>query len=272
MTGFFQKHFKKIWWSILLLLCSYYVYINRIRVTSVPNTIDTIIILSMLIVMFMPLVTEISAFGMSIKKEIVNSKNEMKNEIDTLKNYLFSFAINNVNKTDVNVYSDRAFTKEEIEKANMINAENNSVETGSYKDIEIYKKYSISDTQVFLYHTRYVLEKRLEELGSEIGIDINTSSKVILTILRHKGIIKAELEDSIFKVLSICNRGIHGEVVDKEYIGYINVVMQNISKEISKIDVKPEKMSFVACSRCGYVGDSAFENQCPKCKFITDEC
>jgi hypothetical protein len=271
-----KVNWRRVWWVILLLVGAYYFFSNYQRISMDPNAIDGVITLSLVILVFMPLVSEISAFGMSIKKEIQNTKNDLKKEVESIKNEIFNLGISNINNQQVHVYGN-APTHKEIEE---IKSKLNEQERPDAKDTaepkatsDLYEKYSVSDKQIFLYKTRYALEKKLEDITSKHGIKARADVRTGVTILRHRNIISVKTEDLITKVISICNRGIHGEVIDDEYIDYIKVVMTEISSDLDNeaIDKSPGMNGFTVCPRCHYAGAAYYDNECPKCGFVHDD-
>lgn len=62
---------------------------------------------------------------------------------------------------------------------------------------------------------------------------------------------------------SICNRGIHGEIVDDEYINYVKQVLPQIVKRLNIALKKAENYSFCVCTRCGFKGYTSYSNECP---------
>lgn len=117
------------------------------------------------------------------------------------------------------------------------------------------------------------MEKKIEEIAIAEGIEARNALSSVVTILRHRNILSTIIEDKVLKVINICNRGIHGEVVNEEYIDYIKIVMVEITTEFGVAEGRKNtgNEGFVVCNRCGYTGSSEYSNHCPKCHFTSDD-
>jgi hypothetical protein len=114
----------------------------------------------------------------------------------------------------------------------------------------------------------------LKEVAEYQELDRYKASIKTASVLRKYGIITSTIYDKIEKVISICNKGVHGELVNQEYVDYVKTVIEEISKDFDHIlSEKPRTKvrGFVVCSRSGYKGDAEYNNVCPKCGFISDE-
>ncbi len=267
---------RKLWWIVLLVIGSVHLCNNYSRIAVNPNSFDIIIMLSTLLLAFMPLVSEISAFGMSVKKEIIDTKREVKNEIAGIRNDVLSLAMSNSNTANQNVNlfgKEMIPLKEEVENAIKQSTAISEVVDTVNKKTDIIDEYPVSEKQLFLFKTRYALEQSITQLSHLVGIIPSMSMVKTASILRHKGIISSNADILINKVSSICNRGIHGEVVDDEYLDYVRIVLKELEGEFKKAQsqVKDSLDGFIVCPRCGYNGSSEYDNQCPKCGLIPDE-
>lgn len=267
---------RKTWWAALLILGSIYLWDNYSTISTKPTSFDVVVMLSTLVLAFMPIVSEISAFGMSIKKELVDTKKEIKNQVAGIRTDIFSLAISNANIANQSVVvnnNEAVPMKEEVQltiKQSTASMENTS-ELKS--EIDLINEFPITEKQIFLYQARYALEQKIGQIAQITGIKPMQSLVKTATIIRHNGFLSSHADMLINKVSSICNRGIHGEVVDDEYLEYIKIVLRELEEEFKLIENKAKKDSarFVHCSRCGYTGSSAYDNHCPNCGFTSDD-
>jgi hypothetical protein len=88
--------------------------------------------------------------------------------------------------------------------------------------------------------------------------------------LHELGIISDSLHKMIIDVSMICNRGVHGEVVELIYIKYVKSVVPIILEELNKIIENPPKGPLRSCENCGYRG-YLLDSNCPNCGFVTDK-
>jgi hypothetical protein len=272
-----NKNLKEMWWLLLFLSGSYYVLDNYSDIVSSADLVDLIIITAYVIIIFLPLVSEISFMGMNIKKELEITKAEVKKDISDLKSQIMMMSINNAPNYEFHVNTSKAPTASEVEQRTHKNKNAESFEAGndSVKEVEhSILNYSASADQKFLFSTRFTIERMISDICSRYDIPDQLALSAKITMLRGNKVIDTGLEDLLFKVLSICNRGIHGEIVDRQYIDYIKVVMIDIEDELNKaletkVDEGPK--GFISCTRCGYSGASQYDNVCPRCGFVTDE-
>ena len=266
---------RRILWAGLVGVGSYYFFTNYNKISTEPTAIDNVILVALLVLVFMPLVSEISAFGMTVKKEVQQVKEEIRGEISTIRNDILSLAINNNNNQHVYLGLDKLPSTTELEEVKKESAGRGVLRKAqAAEDFKLLNDFKISDEQEFLYKTRYALEMKLNELGEYQGLNRYKASRKLAAALWKYGVISNQVYDKIEKVLSICNRGIHGELINQDYIEYVKSVLNEISKEFdSLLSENPRKISrgLVVCSRCGYSGDAEYDNVCPKCGFVSDE-
>ncbi len=103
----FSNNFKLIWWGALLLLLSL-ISAWRLFINSFTS-VDSFIFIFWFILVLFPIINEISFFGISIKKELENVKNEIKGYITEIKN-------NNNFQPTINVSTTAVDPKEYKEK------------------------------------------------------------------------------------------------------------------------------------------------------------
>ncbi len=102
----FSNKFKQIYWWILLAVLSG-LCIWRLVVGSFLNFDIYLFIVWFIIVLF-PIISEISVFGLNVKKDIDSAKNEIKSQLSELRN-----TINNSQNQTVNVHTIAVPAKKE---------------------------------------------------------------------------------------------------------------------------------------------------------------
>lgn len=80
---YFSNGFKIIWWIVLTIILTW-VGAWRFGVGAF-NSFDIIIFIFWFILVLFPIVSEVSIFGVNVKKEIETAKNEIKSHIATIK-------------------------------------------------------------------------------------------------------------------------------------------------------------------------------------------
>lgn len=273
VSGFnWRKIRKNIWWFILLLIGAYYIYVNYARIIGSPDSIDIIIVLVVILLVFMPLTSEVNVFGMSIKKQIEDTKREIKNDISGLRLEFMQHNISNSQNNDIRIdIGDKYLpSKENIKKD--IEEETKDKSFIEKEDINFRDSFeNISDNQVLLFKSRYTIENKFSILSNVLNIVGNISSYKITEILYKLELIDLTTLNYIKKVYSICSRGIHGEIIDDEYIKYVKTMLPKIIDALDNAIKNASENRICICTRCGYKGAAQYDNVCPVCDFVTDD-
>lgn len=273
MDDFFDKNWYKnpkfIWWLLLMIFGILYINNNLNRILENPHSVDIIVFLSFITIIFMPLVSEIKIFGMSLKKEIEDTRKEMKNEIKEMKFDLLEFNLNNSQNNDINIVNHLP-SKEDIEN-DMENSENNTEESEEEIQENSEVDLEISEDQTYLFQVRYKIEQKLRNIINYYGTNTQLSIVVMIEILYKIDLLDKSTGEYIKRVISICNRGIHGEIIDDQYIEYTKKMVPKIIKKLDLALEKADNYNINICTRCGYKGISKYDNVCPKCGFVTDD-
>jgi len=84
----------KVCYALLLIACGIkYIVLFRERIIKEPAELDLIIIGGLLILMFLPFVSEITMLGVSLKKEVQAARQESKEKFSDIKNKLTELKI-----------------------------------------------------------------------------------------------------------------------------------------------------------------------------------
>lgn len=220
-----DKHkniFRIIYHIILIIITGSYFALNYSSIIDSPNTIDIIITLAILILVFLPLVSEISAFGLSVKKELQKTKEEMKSEVRHLQNYI-SNNIENKNTVNNNNYYG-------VPKVNEYNQKMKDKHDISLNQQQ--KSYDANEKIVLLANVRMELETNITQILTTLDLPYNFTNG--LKILEDVKILPERLVWDIRKVLQICNRGLHGEIIADEYVRYIEETMNEFNSLVDK--------------------------------------
>lgn len=233
----FPNWFKVVWWLILLILSTTFL-IFRIDdlLGAKVSILDFIVFVFWSFLTLFPIISEINIFGVKLKKELENFKddinstfvkfyNEIKNKIEVQTNF-------NPNITLTPVPSESL--SELQEEVKLIKNE--------FSSKHIFEELEVSDTITLLFKVRYVIENQLRRIKSEVIIDELVRDDIFYDSLTYllKTLLKSDLvEKNIYKllreILAICNYGIHGKEVSDEQINlvrtsapYILSVLKNI--------------------------------------------
>ncbi len=159
----FSNTFKKVYWWILLIvlttLCIWRIFVGNFL------TFDLYLFVSWFVIVLFPIISEISIFGLNVKKDIESVKNELKGQLTDIKN-----SINNNQNQTVHIHTVPA-DKNEIEQKQK---EEVTEEAKSLNDINDKTNLSLSlNTEVRKIGSsekaleRYVRTQKIEKLVNE---------------------------------------------------------------------------------------------------------
>ncbi|MCB2343304.1 hypothetical protein [Clostridium estertheticum] len=253
---------RQIWWTILLFVGIAYVLKFYENILNNPSNIDKTVALSLLVLLFMPLISELNFFGMSLKKEIEETKGELKSEIQNMKIDLMQFNLNNSMKNDITIgIGSNTLPSKESMKNDLGKKEIEALESD----------FDVSNDNVLLFKIRYSIEQLLNNLISKYQISEGGGIYQKAKILQKMKVIRANTSELIQKTILICNRSIHGEIVDSTYLNYAKEIYPTIQKALDEALEKQIVMTQCICPKCKYIGPSEYENICPICGFVSDE-
>lgn len=273
---FISRNYKTIYGILLWILLLVFLLCNFSRIMSEPIFLDYIAIALFIILTFMPLLSEMSLMGISIKKELSNTKNEIKNELLVVREQMINLNISNNNKTDLHIYQSSP-PPENVDAA--IEASREYKKEHRVDETFADTTSSIPKANVTLFKARLSIEKKFNKIYELLSItpkryifDVN----LIIDNIRIASIIEKEKLSidhliKIKQVINICNRGIHGELVDSKYVVFVNELLPIILYTLDKLIQSLSNEYIVVCPKCKYIGPSNYQYVCPKCNFVSDD-
>ncbi|MBD3338452.1 MAG: hypothetical protein GF353_05055 [Candidatus Lokiarchaeota archaeon] len=220
--------FKILWWIFILVLCGILLGFRVDEIVdgqSVPA--DVFIFLIFVALMLVPIFSEISFFGIKLKKEIEELKSNLDLNFGELKNEIHNTQTQTLFQTIQTLAPPPPDNKlpeleEEIERI--------VKEKFSYREIKE-KKISpieVPENNLILFKTRYSIEIEVSRIwegrfGKEYPIE-----KRRLPILRKiQDLVKYEIVSQnlygvLKEILAICNYGIHGEKVSDSQVSFVS--------------------------------------------------
>jgi rubrerythrin len=257
---------KAIWWLVLFMCSLIYIWFNNSRIISSPVDLDKIVVIIFVLLAFMPLVQELSFAGFSMKREIESVKNELKSEVQKVKFDIMQFSINNSQNSDIKIdIGKEILPSKETMKNDLLTTSESRV---NKEDSSIYD--SISDNTIELFKSRFLIEERLTSIASKYEIEVNRGLKATSKSLLTAELINRRTYEYINKVLAICNRGIHGELIDVHYLDYVKDILPEILEGLSAIRFQEMASTYHECKKCGFTRISDFEKSCPECGNVLD--
>ncbi len=220
--------FKIVWWIVLLIIASsvlWFRYNAIIKGTYVSA--DVFIFFIWTALMMLPIVNEISFFGIGIKKELDELRNEIRNSID------FKTNIN------PNIYftpPPDAKIPELIEEIRKLREDKVTTTPPPPPDI-----IDISDDNIYLFKVRFKIEKELRRIVRERYLNMSMDSAQrfmplfkILQKLSQSEVINPKMNNILREVLGVCNYGIHNVDVSSNQVGFVRQVLPDVIALLEK--------------------------------------
>lgn len=229
--------FKIVWWLVLLALTGTILFARLGAITSGQSVpADVFIFLIFVVLMLLPIFSEIEFFGMKFKKELEEFKHDLSIKIGDIRN-----EIRNSQKQTLNATFQGYGPPPPDNKLPELEKEIDRIVKGKLKehgivleDIDV--KVDVPIENVQLFKVRFNIEKRIREIWEQRFEKEENYSR-----LRHQPVIKIiqdlvkfEIIDGNFngilrEILSICNYAIHGESVTDSQVKF---VMKNAKQVI----------------------------------------
>lgn len=243
-----SKYFSKIWYILLLTVVSYnnyFIFSNDDEI--MPLTKGSILFILNIILLFLPLVSEIEISGIKIKKQV----EALQKDLDDKFFHLSTMIFNNSNNNYINI---GLMSKEELEEdlSKIKNSSQNfysNEENNDSNDLNKHNSLALNDDiysdiskQVgYMANIRRNIELKLKDIADSSNINLDDRNRQFIPIIRFldlltgREIIDLNLSRTIRQVIVICNRSIHGEIVDKEYINYVVDAEKYILNNLDRI-------------------------------------
>lgn len=262
------KILKKHWWYIfLLVISSLYVFTYRYDIYQMTElNAQNLIFILWLILLGLPLFSEIEIGNVKLKKEIEQTRAEVKESIGELKYQMLDLKISNNNSnSNMLVVNPPLASKDELTQMQR------HAETDSKVSSESDLNFNISEDNIYLFQVRLSLEKKMYALCNMFQYGERRTMYSMAQFLVQHEVIDCKTADLIREVINIANRGVHGEIIDSDYLQFVKKTYPMIKYTLDKAnDFYSNNSYYCVCSKCHYQGPSKYSNVCPRCGFTSD--
>lgn len=257
----------RLWYFCLLICSSIFVYQNRANINQLKefNSINLIFLL-WIVLLLLPLFSEMEFFGVKFKRELEKSKNEISN----LKEQIFNLKINN---SLINSPSFSVYTSSPVPSESEVNKTLQSIEKDQEDSLlpeENIDEFA-SDTTIYLFKVRLTIEKILSGLCNKLIYQGPPNVSQMLAFASQTFQFKSQTVDYIKQINSICNKGIHGEIVSEKYIQLVKVLLPQVLSDLNAITSRMGYKYYFVCPKCNFSGYAEYENVCPQCGFASGD-
>ena len=258
---------KRGWHIFLLVISSIYVYIYRFDIYQMTElNAQNLIFILWLILLGLPLFSEIEIGSVKLKREIEQTRAEVKESIGELKYQILEMKINNTN-SNMLVFSNQPLpSKDELSQLQQHIEHDNSIRSSDNSD------FKISEDNIYLFQVRLSLEKQLSALCNFFNYGERRSIPAMAQFLVQHEVFDRKTAELIREVINITNRGVHGEIIDDDYVRFVKNTYPAIKKALeNEYNFYTNNRYYFECPRCKYTGPSKYRNECPKCGFVSDD-
>lgn len=259
---------KRCWYIILLIISTIYVYRFRNDIFQITElNIQNIIFVLWLILLGLPLFSEIEVGSVKLKKEIERTRSEVKESVDELKIQILDLKITNSNSNTLVFNNPPSLPPKDV--LDQLQKETNSQKNDQ---AETSPEFGISEDTIYLFQVRLSLEKQLTALCNLFQYGERRSMYAMTQVLMQHEVIDFKIVELIREVINITNRGVHGEIVDDDYLQFVKNTYSTIKNALdSAHSFYTDSRYYCVCPTCRYEGPSKYKNVCPKCGFVSDD-
>lgn len=245
MKLFMKKLWKliktKCWYIILLVLSSTYIWCYRFDIYELKElNARNLIFILWLILLLLPLFSEMEFLGVKIKKEVQKETEEVKGLLQNLQTQVNQLQLTNSVANNINLSNATLPSEQKIEELLQRVTELQA----SYPNSGTEVKDSVpkgEDKNVYLFKVRLDIETSLREMCEKIGHTERMTIVKMVQLLNHAQVINGMTCDLINQVNKIANRGVHGEIVSAEYIDFVEKMHPEIMRQLREASIQVEE-------------------------------
>lgn len=224
-----------------------------------------------LVLLLLPLFPEIQIGSIKLKKQIEQTRTEVKESIRELKLQLLDIKIANSNSNTFVVNNQPLLSKDELSVLQRgVEPENLNLRSENTDS-----DFNIPNENIYLFQVRLSLEKQLSALCNFFQYGQQRApygtAQMVQLLFQHE-VIDHKTASLIQEIIKIANRGVHGEIIDDDYIHFVRSTYPTAKKVLDKeYKYYLNNQYFFECPKCKYAGPSKYKNECPRCGFISDQ-
>jgi hypothetical protein len=251
VLSFMATHWRTItrviWWAVVL---SASIYLTVVRLSSItsdnPTSMDLGLLGLVAVLILLPFVSEISAFGFTVKKEIEEAKRELKQDIRDETQSIRSeiTAIGIANSLTSNVYfqtgipnpppdSALADVRDQIAEILRQFREERGLREATRPHADV------PPNTILAFQQRYLIEREVKRIW---GTRVRNSdsgryppfARMVDDLIRYE-LITSNLGGSLREVFAVASSAIHGDEPSQEKIDFLREVAPGITATLSSI-------------------------------------
>ena len=183
-----------------------------------------------LVLLGLPLFSEIEIGGVKLKKEIEQTRAEVKESFGELKLQILDMEIANSNSNTFVVNNQPLPSKDELSQLQKDIEHDNSNLSPENTESD----FKIPKENIYLFQVRLSLEKQLSALCNFFQYRERRTTYAMAQFLVQHEVLDRKTAELIREIVNIANRGIHGEIVDDDYIRFVKNTYPAIKNALDK--------------------------------------
>lgn len=236
MKSFFLKVWKfikkKCWYIILLVASSGYVFYYRNEIYQLKElNAQSLIFIIWLLLLLLPLFSEMEFLGVKVKKEVEKATEEVKSSLQNLQTQVAQIQLTNSVANNINFYNSPLPSEQKIENLLQIVEKLQSTYPNANAPL-VDSTAKVDDKNIYLFKVRLYIETSLRELCEKIGQAERMPIPKMMQLLSRAEVINNMTCDLISQVIKIANRGVHGEIISAEYVDFVEKTYPEIARQL----------------------------------------
>lgn len=230
---------KKNWWYLVLLSASsLYVWYFRLDINQLKelNSKNLIFIL-WLVLLLLPLFSEMEFLGVKVKKEVEKATEEVKSSLEIIQRQVNQLQMTNSVANNINLTSPTLPSEQKIEELLEMVKELQPKHASESAEVSLSE---VNDKNVYLFKVRFCIEVVLQEMCVKMGYTENMPIIRMIQRLNHEEVINGITYDLLIQVCRIANRAIHGEEVSEEYMDFVEKTYPELIRQLRDASAKLE--------------------------------
>lgn len=234
--------FKILWWILLIGLTGIILFNRFDEIISGQSVLfDIFIFLIFVALMLVPIFSEIDFFGIKLKKEIEDLKQDIRIKLGDIKNEIRSSQTQTVHQT-VQTFGppppDNKLPELQYEIERILSAK--LKEHGITPDIKIARRIDVPQGNLLMFQVRFNIEKQLRRIWVQRFDSGNFDPRHQPLTRIIQDLAKFEIIDNNFfvilrEIISICNYAIHGEKVTENQVSFVTKNAKQILDYLSQV-------------------------------------
>lgn len=258
---------RKWWYLVLLVATSAYIirtaYIGNNVFTSeiVLTSPHSLIFLLWIILMILPLFSEVELFGIKLKKEIAEVKTDIKSELLEIRAQILNVRNNNSVENNFHMGFPAQKNGEELKALLQCLVTKTTNNTSAPND----KEPDYDDKRDFLLNTRVQLESMLNDLCSKLNYGYSRKYYIMVNYLANCELIDSHVADALNQIARIANEAMHCRIVGDAQYDFVVKILDTVKKQLENAEKNLPNLELCICPFCRFQGYARYMNECPNC-------